>query len=174
RGLSERVGQLGGRAPAVQVPDMLPADDPRFVGRRQEISQLLALLGSPPEPNRSTPRVASLVGPTGSGKKALAFHGAHRLPDAYPDGTLHSQLGPLGPLSDAEGRDLLTRLLSPERARQVGGLPAGRLALLPIAVRLLARDALDRRDASLDAVAEDWARRRGEDLRVALELGYEH
>ncbi|MFI7240174.1 BTAD domain-containing putative transcriptional regulator [Streptomyces cyaneofuscatus] len=61
----------------------LPAAPRDFTGRREELRDLLALLGSPDE------RVVVVSGPAGSGKSALALRAAHLLGDGFPDGRFH-------------------------------------------------------------------------------------
>ncbi|MGA4998607.1 BTAD domain-containing putative transcriptional regulator [Streptomyces arboris] len=61
----------------------LPAAPRDFTGRREELRELLALLGSPDE------RVVVVSGPAGSGKSALALRAAHLLGDGFPDGRFH-------------------------------------------------------------------------------------
>ncbi|MER6191901.1 AfsR/SARP family transcriptional regulator [Streptomyces cyaneofuscatus] len=64
----------------------LPAAPRDFTGRREELRELLALLGSPDE------RVVVVSGPAGSGKSALALRAAHLLGDGFPDGRFHVQI----------------------------------------------------------------------------------
>ncbi|MEU0162109.1 BTAD domain-containing putative transcriptional regulator [Streptomyces sp. NPDC006261] len=64
----------------------LPAAPRDFTGRREELRDLLALLGSPDE------RVVVVSGPAGSGKSALALRAAHLLGDGFPDGRFHVQV----------------------------------------------------------------------------------
>ncbi|MFD3975186.1 BTAD domain-containing putative transcriptional regulator [Streptomyces cyaneofuscatus] len=64
----------------------LPAAPRDFTGRREELRELLALLGSPDE------RVVVVSGPAGSGKSALALRAAHLLDDGFPDGRFHVQV----------------------------------------------------------------------------------
>ncbi|MEW1630172.1 BTAD domain-containing putative transcriptional regulator [Streptomyces sp. NPDC089173] len=64
----------------------LPAAPKDFTGRREELRELLALLGSPDE------RVVVVSGPAGSGKSALALRAAHLLDDGFPDGRFHVQV----------------------------------------------------------------------------------
>ncbi|MDX3375023.1 BTAD domain-containing putative transcriptional regulator [Streptomyces sp. ME02-6991-2A] len=64
----------------------LPAAPRDFTGRREELRELLALLGSPDE------RVVVVSGPAGSGKSALALRAAHLLGDGFPDGRFHVQV----------------------------------------------------------------------------------
>ncbi|MYX13799.1 AfsR family transcriptional regulator [Streptomyces sp. SID8374] len=64
----------------------LPAAPRHFTGRREELRDLLALLGSPDE------GVVVVSGPAGSGKSALALRAAHLLGDGFPDGRFHVQV----------------------------------------------------------------------------------
>ncbi|MFF3993575.1 BTAD domain-containing putative transcriptional regulator [Streptomyces cyaneofuscatus] len=64
----------------------LPAAPRDFTGRREELRELLALLGSPDE------RVVVVSGPVGSGKSTLALRAAHLLGDGFPDGRFHVQV----------------------------------------------------------------------------------
>ncbi|WP_432149088.1 BTAD domain-containing putative transcriptional regulator [Streptomyces sp. bgisy029] len=64
----------------------LPAAPKDFTGRREELRELLALLGSPDE------RVVVVSGPAGCGKSALALRAAHLLDDGFPDGRFHVQV----------------------------------------------------------------------------------
>lgn len=61
----------------------LPAAPRHFTGRREELRELLGLLGAADE------RVMVVSGPAGSGKSALALRAAHLLGDAFPDGRFH-------------------------------------------------------------------------------------
>ncbi|TGZ01438.1 BTAD domain-containing putative transcriptional regulator [Streptomyces rhizosphaericola] len=61
----------------------LPAAPRHFTGRREELRELLGLLGAADE------RVAVVSGPAGSGKSALALRAAHLLGDSFPDGRFH-------------------------------------------------------------------------------------
>ncbi|ARF72631.1 AfsR family transcriptional regulator [Kitasatospora albolonga] len=61
----------------------LPAAPRDFTGRREELRDLLAVLGSADE------RVVIVSGPAGSGKSALALRAAHLLGDGFPDGRFH-------------------------------------------------------------------------------------
>ncbi|MEW1610608.1 MULTISPECIES: BTAD domain-containing putative transcriptional regulator [unclassified Streptomyces] len=64
----------------------LPAAPRDFTGRREELRDLLAVLGSPDE------RVVVVSGPAGSGKSALALRAAHLLGDGFHDGRFHVQV----------------------------------------------------------------------------------
>ncbi|WP_323056038.1 AfsR/SARP family transcriptional regulator [Streptomyces sp. NEAU-W12] len=74
-----------GNGPAVPAPAQLPPDLPDFTGRVFDVAQLYDLLSAP----RSGAAVSVAInGMGGLGKTALAFHVAHRIRDAYPDGQL--------------------------------------------------------------------------------------
>ncbi|MFD3960591.1 MULTISPECIES: BTAD domain-containing putative transcriptional regulator [Streptomyces] len=61
----------------------LPAAPRHFTGRREELRELLGLLGAADE------RVVVVSGPAGSGKSALALRATHLLGDGFPDGRFH-------------------------------------------------------------------------------------
>src|SRR5215471_13824838 len=63
-------------------PDTLPPETAEFVGRDEELSQLVGEQGD-------APRVSMIVGMPGVGKTALAVHAAHVLAGQYPDGVLY-------------------------------------------------------------------------------------
>jgi len=65
--------------------DTLPPETTRFVGRAEELAQLLG----PPGPG---PQVIVIEGMPGAGKTALAVHAARQLSDQYPDGQLYLNL----------------------------------------------------------------------------------
>ncbi|MGW1201632.1 BTAD domain-containing putative transcriptional regulator [Streptomyces cyaneofuscatus] len=83
RGRTSRPAVAGREAAHVTA---LPAAPRDFTGRREELRELLALLGSPDE------RVVVVSGPAGSGKSALALRAAHLLGDGFPDGRFHVQV----------------------------------------------------------------------------------
>ncbi|MFF0570945.1 BTAD domain-containing putative transcriptional regulator [Streptomyces sp. NPDC004041] len=64
-------------------PVALPAGTGAFTGRREELRDLLDVLGGGEE------RVVVVSGPGGSGKSALAVRAAQLLADPFPDGRLH-------------------------------------------------------------------------------------
>jgi tetratricopeptide (TPR) repeat protein len=72
------------------TPCQLPADDPNFVGRSNEIEKLNR--GLPTTQAEPTAGAAAIVGPAGVGKTALALHWAHRVRDQFPDGQLYVDL----------------------------------------------------------------------------------
>lgn len=65
----------------------LPIELDSFVGREQEIGEILKLL--------SDNRLVTLIGPGGSGKTRLATHTAGQLLDNYPDGIWYVELAAL-------------------------------------------------------------------------------
>jgi predicted ATPase/class 3 adenylate cyclase len=73
----------GGRA----VPNNLPAPLTSFVGRRQEVATVQALLGQA--------RLVTLTGVGGTGKTRLAIRVAIEVLDGYPDGVWFVDLSPL-------------------------------------------------------------------------------
>ncbi|MFE8916918.1 BTAD domain-containing putative transcriptional regulator [Streptomyces globisporus] len=64
-------------------PVALPAGTGAFTGRREELRDLLDVLGGGEE------RVVVVSGPGGAGKSALAVRAAHLLADPFPDGRVH-------------------------------------------------------------------------------------
>lgn len=72
----------------------LPAQLPRFTGRRDE----LALVDAAARATREEgPAVLWISGMPGVGKTALAVHAAHRLAEAFPDGRLFVELNGFTP-----------------------------------------------------------------------------
>ncbi|ROV64807.1 AfsR/SARP family transcriptional regulator, partial [Streptomyces globisporus] len=65
------------------APVALPAGTGAFTGRREELRDLLDVLGSGEE------RVVVVSGPGGAGKSALAVRAAQLLADPFPDGRVH-------------------------------------------------------------------------------------
>lgn len=99
----------GPRHEAVERPAycQLPARIPDFVGRREQLVQVLRWLGRPEgAPDRGAtgfdawqvdarhiaPRTVLVTGVAGAGKSTFAVHAAHLLRDAFPDGQLHADL----------------------------------------------------------------------------------
>lgn len=95
--LAELHQRILGRDPALAVSpasqrqvrvapsDTLPPEATRFVGRAEELAELLG----PPAPG---PQVIVIEGMPGAGKTALAVHAARQLSDQYPDGQLYLNL----------------------------------------------------------------------------------
>ncbi|MGH3393543.1 MAG: tetratricopeptide repeat protein [Streptosporangiaceae bacterium] len=95
--LAELHQRILGRDPALAVngaaprqvratpTDTLPPETAPFVGRGEELTQLLG----PPGPD---PRVVVIEGMPGVGKTALAVHAARQLGAEYPDGRLYLNL----------------------------------------------------------------------------------
>ncbi|WP_032764821.1 AfsR/SARP family transcriptional regulator [Streptomyces sp. CNS654] len=80
RGREARRPAVSRRTPA---PVALPAGTGAFTGRREELRDLLDVLGGGEE------RVVVVSGPGGAGKSALAVRAAHLLADPFPDGRVH-------------------------------------------------------------------------------------
>ncbi|WP_083958690.1 AfsR/SARP family transcriptional regulator [Herbidospora mongoliensis] len=82
------------RQPAHQagmvVPSQLPPRVVPFVGRREELAALDAVLR--PDPEMALPGTTVLSGPAGIGKTALALRWAHDRADWFPDGHLYADL----------------------------------------------------------------------------------
>jgi predicted ATPase len=76
----------------------LPAESNAFIGRRSELAEISALLG--------TARLVTLTGPGGVGKSRLALRGAHTVRAAFPGGVW------LVELSDLKNPGLLTNALA--------------------------------------------------------------
>ena len=91
----ERVYQLGdGDFPALKslYRTNLPVPATPFLGREQELAEVVELLGA------DDTRMLTLTGPGGTGKTRLALQAAGLTSDAYPDGVYWI---PLAPLRDA-------------------------------------------------------------------------
>ncbi|MEV7584308.1 AfsR/SARP family transcriptional regulator [Streptomyces erythrochromogenes] len=78
------VAGAGGWSPALGA---LPAADPCFTGRTEELAELERLLRSAPAGG-----CVAVTGMPGAGKTALAVETAHRVADAFPDGRLFLDL----------------------------------------------------------------------------------
>jgi predicted ATPase/class 3 adenylate cyclase len=92
----ERIYQLGDRDfPALKslYRTNLPVPATPFLGREQELSEVVELLAS------DDARLLTLTGPGGTGKTRLALQAAGLASDAYPDGVFWI---PLAPLRDPE------------------------------------------------------------------------
>jgi len=81
-----------GAGPRVRLPgralDRLPARDPVFVGRAEDLDRLGSLLRDVPAGG-----CVVLAGAAGTGKTALAVTAAHELGDLFPDGRVFLELG---------------------------------------------------------------------------------
>ncbi|WP_229715418.1 AfsR/SARP family transcriptional regulator [Mangrovihabitans endophyticus] len=71
-------------------PAQLPAAAAGFVGRREALRDLDALLDTPGHP--STAIVSAVSGTAGVGKTTLAVHWARRVRERFPDGQLYADL----------------------------------------------------------------------------------
>jgi predicted ATPase/class 3 adenylate cyclase len=88
----ERVYQLGdGDFPVLRslYRTNLPVPATPFLGREQELAEVVELLGS------DDTRLLTLTGPGGTGKTRLALQAAGLASDAYPDGVYWIPLAPL-------------------------------------------------------------------------------
>ncbi len=88
----ERVYQLGdGEFPALKslYRTNLPVPATPFLGREQELAEVVALLAA------DNARLLTLTGPGGTGKTRLALQAAGLASDAYPDGVWWIPLAPL-------------------------------------------------------------------------------
>ncbi|WTU03439.1 winged helix-turn-helix domain-containing protein [Kitasatospora sp. NBC_00070] len=83
----------GGRPGFAVTPCQLPAALPDFTGRAGETSLLTGRLTGV---DRTAPFTAVISGQPGVGKSALAGQVAHATRAAFPDGTLHAELGGTG------------------------------------------------------------------------------
>ncbi|MFJ9522312.1 BTAD domain-containing putative transcriptional regulator [Kitasatospora sp. NPDC101801] len=83
----------GGRPAFAVTPCQLPAALPDFTGRAGETSLLTGRLTAV---DRTAPFTAVISGQPGVGKSALAGQVAHATRAAFPDGTLHAELGGTG------------------------------------------------------------------------------
>jgi DNA-binding SARP family transcriptional activator/Tfp pilus assembly protein PilF len=103
-----------------KVPRQLPAPVWHFAGRQRELAALTTMLTNAAGA-RSAGRVAiaTIDGPPGIGKTALAVHWAHQVADRFPDGQLYVDLrgfAPAGtPTKPAEAiRGFLDALAMPD------------------------------------------------------------
>lgn len=112
--LYERILQademLGHQAPAgtTTVPCTLPRDLPDFVGRADELDQLLEMVSSR---RLGSGKIIWIEGMGGTGKTTLAIRAAHRLAAEFPDGQLYVDVAGFAagqrPLEAAEVLDIL-------------------------------------------------------------------
>jgi DNA-binding SARP family transcriptional activator len=119
----------------VSPPDTLPPETAEFVGRDEELSQLIGEQGD-------SPRVSVIVGVPGVGKTALAVHAARILAGQYPDGVLYLNFHSHDPGSPSlDAAEALRRLL------QMLTLPATQIPESPSERAALWRAQLSRRRA---------------------------
>jgi len=119
----------------VSRPDTLPPETAEFVGRDEELSQLIGEEGD-------APRVSVIVGVPGVGKTALAVHAARILAGQYPDGVLYLNFHSHDPRSPSlDAAEALRRLL------QMLTLPATQIPESPSERAALWRAQLSRRRA---------------------------
>ncbi|WP_194909310.1 BTAD domain-containing putative transcriptional regulator [Catenulispora rubra] len=78
-------------APAVPTPAQLPAEPVGFVGRREHLDRLDAIMTEHRSGQAATGLIV-LTGMGGLGKTMLALRWAHRVLDRFPDGQLHVDL----------------------------------------------------------------------------------
>jgi DNA-binding SARP family transcriptional activator/tetratricopeptide (TPR) repeat protein len=109
----------------ISRPDTLPPETAEFVGRDEELSQLIGEQGD-------APRVSMIVGMPGVGKTALAVHAARILAGQYPDGVLYLNFHSHDPGSPSlDVGEALRRLLQmlTGSATQIPESPSERAAL---------------------------------------------
>ncbi|TDC82016.1 tetratricopeptide repeat protein [Actinomadura sp. 7K507] len=117
------------RVPGTQLsvdrrPNTLPHDARSFVGRDDELRQLMDMVPIAREPaaTGSAVTVIALNGMAGVGKSTLAVHLAHRLATHFPDGkmflSLHAHDARQKPVAPADALDTLLRMI---------GVPATRV-----------------------------------------------
>ncbi|MGH3763403.1 ATP-binding protein, partial [Actinophytocola sp.] len=93
-----------------QVPHELPADTAGFTGRAAELDELDAVLSG--DAGSGAPaRIASVSGPAGVGKTALAVRWCHRVTHEFPDGCLYSDLHGYSPADPRDPADVLAGFL---------------------------------------------------------------
>ena len=115
------------RAEARRPPHNLPVQLTSFVGREQELAEVVGLLGAA----SPQPRLVTLTGTGGCGKTRLALEVASRVLGVYPDGVWFVDLAPLADhglvprtvlatleLREAPGRSPLDLLADHLRSRQ--------------------------------------------------------
>ncbi|MBS2548600.1 winged helix-turn-helix domain-containing protein [Catenulispora sp. NL8] len=89
---------LPATAPSPTLPAQLPRDSASFIGRSDEVQQVLAHAGAD---GNSSPRVVMVVGVGGIGKTTLAVRCGHLLRSAYPDGQIYINLRGFDPTHPA-------------------------------------------------------------------------
>ncbi|WP_187282783.1 ATP-binding protein [Streptomyces sp. MS191] len=118
------------REPALPVPRQLPRAATCFTDR----SDVLAALNTVAT---TTNGVATVSGPAGVGKSALAVHWGHQARDRYPDGQLYANLRGYDPLAPLAPEEVLHGFLS------ALGAPADRVPGSLDAMSALFRSLLD-------------------------------
>ena len=98
-------------APGMPVPQQLPRDIRAFTGRTEHLEALDEILG-PDAPVLEPLAIASITGPPGAGKTALAVHWAHRVRARFPDGQFYVNLRGFGPGPALAAADVLARFVS--------------------------------------------------------------
>ena len=93
-----------------RVPRELPADPAGFTGRAPELTELDSVLSGEAGPGIPV-RIASVSGPAGVGKTALAVHWCHRTAEDFPDGCLYTNLHGYSPIDPREPADVLAGFL---------------------------------------------------------------
>jgi tetratricopeptide (TPR) repeat protein/transcriptional regulator with XRE-family HTH domain len=91
-----------------RVPYELPADTAGFTGRAAELAELDTGLSGGVGP---AVRIASVAGPAGVGKTALAVHWCHGVAGSFPDGCLYSNLHGYSPADPRDPADVLAGFL---------------------------------------------------------------
>ncbi|HYU84276.1 MAG TPA: BTAD domain-containing putative transcriptional regulator, partial [Kribbellaceae bacterium] len=85
--LATQRGTVVASRPGRIRPAQLPADVAGFTGRAEHLRRLDMLLPGTDQPQTALV-LATIVGPAGVGKTALAVHWAHRVRNRFPDGQL--------------------------------------------------------------------------------------
>ena len=105
--LGSTAGAGAGRR-GLPVPRQLPAAPAGFVGREQEIRELVSVLRGGPD----APPAAALTGTAGVGKTAVAVRAAHVLSGHFADGQLYIDLRGFGAGPALSPREVLGRFLA--------------------------------------------------------------
>ncbi|MEU7855170.1 BTAD domain-containing putative transcriptional regulator [Nonomuraea sp. NPDC049141] len=123
-GQRPRVAPEPSRPPAQLPPDVID-----YTGRKDEVATLVGYFDS--AATSTGVRIASITGPGGVGKSALAVHVAHLVRHAYPDGQLYVRLEALSDRPRSVGQ-VLAELLGSlgVHAQDLPRTPAERTALL--------------------------------------------
>ncbi|MEV4888610.1 BTAD domain-containing putative transcriptional regulator [Nonomuraea sp. NPDC055795] len=100
---------FGGWMPQPQIdsviPQQLPANIRRFIGRQSELRQLNTLLAG-----RRQAEVVVISGSAGIGKTSLVVHWAHAIRDEFPDGQIYLDLRAFAASSPTRVRGVLQTL----------------------------------------------------------------